>query len=274
MYQGFFGKHGLEKVIAPGKARAAEVLEKDVVAFVRGRLGLDPDEQQERLLRESGSRVLVNCARQWGKSTVTAAKVVHRAWTERGITVIVVSPSGRQSGEFIRKVKEFVRKLGAAPKGDGDNRWSVVLGNGSRIVGLPSVEATVRGFSAVSFVVVDEAARVREEMYTAVRPMLAVGDGDLWLLSTPAGQSGYFWDAWTFGGEGWTRVQVRADECGRMSRAFLEEERAAMTEKKFGQEYLCEFNEVDDGVFDPAAVQDMVDESVEELAADGFRVRV
>ncbi|MBK5292146.1 MAG: hypothetical protein JJE04_10770 [Acidobacteriia bacterium] len=238
---------------------------QDVVEFVRGRLGLDVDEQQAGLLRESGRRVLVNCARQWGKSTVTAAKVVHRAWTEREVTILVVSPSARQSGEFIRKVKEFVRKLGAAPRGDGDNRLSVRLKNGSRIVGLPSVEATVRGFSAVSLVVVDEAARVREEMFLAVRPMLAVTNGELWLLSTPAGQSGYFWEAWRFGGEEWKRVEVRADECGRISREFLENERAGMTEKKFRQEYLCEFNEVDGGIFDPEAVRDMVDESVTEL---------
>ncbi|MBK5293184.1 MAG: hypothetical protein JJE04_16110, partial [Acidobacteriia bacterium] len=64
---------------------------------------------------------------------------------------------------MIQKLMEFVRTLGAAPK----------AGN----VGLPNVEATVRGFSAVSLVVVDEAARVREEMYTAVRPMLALKNG-------------------------------------------------------------------------------------------------
>ncbi len=241
---------------------------EDLVDFVRGRLGLDLDEQQEGLLRNGGSRVLLNCTRQWGKTTVTAAKVVHRAWTEGGVTVIVVSPSARQSGEFLRKVKGFVRKLGAVVKGDGDNRLSVKLANGSRIVGLPGVEATVRGFSAVSLVVVDEAARVKDEMFQAVRPMLAVSGGELWLLSTPAGQSGYFWEAWSFGEENWLRMQVRADECGRISREFLEKERLGMTEKQFGQEYLCEFNEVDGGVFDPAAVRDMWDESVEELVID------
>jgi len=265
MFRGDLLYQTVDKRIEPGKARSMEVLGRDIVTFVRGRLGLDLDLQQEELLRVGGSRVLMNCTRQWGKSTVTAAKVVHKAWTERGVTVVVVSPSARQSGEFIRKVKGFVRELGEVPVGDGHNRLSVKLANGSRIVGLPGVEATVRGFSAVSLVVVDEAARVCEAMYTAVRPMLAVKDGELWLLSTPAGQSGYFWDAWSFGGEVWRRVQVRADECARISPEFLEKERAGMTEREFGQEYLCEFNEVDDGVFDPAAVRDMFDESVEEL---------
>jgi len=41
-----------------------------------------------------------------------------------------------------------------------------------------------------------------------------------------------------------------------------------MTEAEFGQEYLCEFHEVDGGIFDPAAVRDMVDENVTELVID------
>ncbi len=73
--------------------------------------------------------------------------------------------------------------------------------------------------------------------------MLAVGKGDLWLLSTPAGKRGFFYENWEHGGEEWERVTVRATECGRISRDFLEEERAQMGNTWFEQEYLCEFVE-------------------------------
>jgi len=102
----------------------------------------------------------------------------------------------------MQKVMGFLRMLGEAPKGDGNNRLSVKLRNGSRIVGLPGTEATVRGFSAVSLVVVDEATRVREEMFVAMRPMLAVSKGGVVAAINAGGQSGYFWDQWTFGGDG------------------------------------------------------------------------
>jgi hypothetical protein len=59
-------------------------------------------------------------------------------------------------------------------KGDGDNEMSSQFPNGSRIVGLPGSEGTIRGFSAVSLLLVDEASRVPDELYLAVRPMLAV----------------------------------------------------------------------------------------------------
>jgi hypothetical protein len=54
---------------------------------------------------------------------------------------------------------------------------ALLLPNGSRMVGLPGKADTVRGYSAVSLMVIDEAAWVCDEMYRAVTPMLAVGKG-------------------------------------------------------------------------------------------------
>ena len=93
---------------------------------------------------------------------------------------------------------------------------------------LPGSEATVRGFSAVSLLLVDEASRVEDEMYLAIRPMLAVSEGTLWLMSTPYGKRGFFWEAWERGGPEWERVRVPATECPRIRPEFLEEERRAM----------------------------------------------
>jgi hypothetical protein len=106
----------------------------DIVAFAREKLGFDPDAKQEMVLR-GGRRGIVNCTRQWGKSTVTAAKAVHRAYSVAGSLTLVVTPSGRQSGEFLRKAEEFVRKLGIKIRGDGDNEISIAFPNGSRIAG-------------------------------------------------------------------------------------------------------------------------------------------
>ncbi len=53
---------------------------------------------------------------------------------------LVVSPSERQSREFLRKAKRFVRRLGLARRGDGDNDVSLLFPNGSRLVGIPGKE--------------------------------------------------------------------------------------------------------------------------------------
>ena len=117
--------------------------------FARTRLGFAPDELQASVLESQAKRGILNCSRQWGKSTVAAAKAVHRAFTRPGCLVLVASPGERQSAEFLRKASEMVQRAGVAPRGDGDNPISLLLPNRSRIVGLPGSEATVRGFSAV-----------------------------------------------------------------------------------------------------------------------------
>ena len=227
--------------------RAAELTPResaDVVEFVRKRFGIEPDEKQAEVLRSTAKRGILNCSRQWGKSTVSAAKAVHRAYTQERSLVLVASPSERQSAEFLRKAAELVGKLGIKPKGDGDNAISLAFPNGSRIVGLPGNGGAVRGFSAVALMLIDEASQMDDSMYKTLRPMLAVGQGDLWLMSTPFGKRGFFYESWVNGGDGWLRVSVPATECPRIPAAFLEEERQVLGPMWFGQEYLCEF--VDD----------------------------
>ncbi len=237
----------------------------DPVGFLRTRLGFEPDARQAELLTAPVRRGMLNCTRQWGKSTITAALAVHRAYSEDGSLCVVLSPTARQSGEFLRKASGFVRRLGIRPRGDGDNEISLLFPNGSRIVGLPGTEATVRGFSRVSLMLIDEAARVSDELYLAMRPMLAIGGGDLWVMSTPCGQRGFFWDEWTNHPERWTRVTVTAAQCPRISEAFLVEERAVMGDRWFRQEYMCEFVGVDDSVFSRESIERALRRDIEPL---------
>ncbi len=60
-----------------------------------------------------------------------------------------------------------------------ESQLKIELANGSRILCLPGEEATIRGFSP-NLLVIDEASRVPDDLYRAVRPMLAVSQGRLW----------------------------------------------------------------------------------------------
>jgi hypothetical protein len=239
----------------------------DAAEFARKQLGFEPDERQAEVLRSDAKRGILNCTRQWGKSTIAAAKAVHRGVTREKSLVLVASPTDRQSAELIRKAAEMTARLGIAPRGDGDNKTSLLFPNGSRIVGLPGMEATVRGFSAVSLLLIDEASRVEDAMYKALRPMLAVGQGDLWMMSTPFGRRGFFYECWEHDAEDeWRRIRVPAPECGRISAEFLEEERRAMGPEWFAQEYLTEFIDNGTAAFGRDAVERAVDNSFEPLA--------
>jgi hypothetical protein len=221
----------------------------DAAAFAREALAFDADELQQKVLERGVRRGLLCCSRQWGKSTVTAVAAVHRAYFWGESEIVVVSRSARQSAELVRKARRFAVRLGERVRGDGQNRISVAFGNGSRIVGLPSTEDTIRGFSAVSLLLIDEAARVQDELYDAVTPMLAASGGSMWLMSTPSGKRGFFYREWTYGGEEWTRVRGPATECPRIPAWFLEEERRKKGDRVFRQEYLCEFVQEEDALF-------------------------
>ncbi len=238
----------------------------DAGEFAKAKLGIDPDAKQLEVLRSNAKRGILNCSRQWGKSTVAAVKAVHRAFTRANSLVLVASRSQRQSSEFVRKAGGMLEKLGIPRRGDGDNATSLMLPNGSRIVGLPGTEATVRGFSAVSLLVIDEASRVNDSMYRALRPMLAVADGDLWMMSTPNGKRGFFYDVWERGGPSWLRLSVPATECKRIGKDFLEEERGAIGPIWFRQEYLCEFVENGAGVFRRDAIEAALDDTIEPMS--------
>jgi hypothetical protein len=212
-------------------------------------LGFTPDPWQARVLRWPGKRLLLNCNRQSGKSTTTAIVALHRAMYYPGSLVLLVSPSLRQSGELFRKCSDFLTRLDVQPSLTEDNRLSCTLANGSRIVSLPSTEATIRGFSGANLIVEDESARVSDELYFATRPMLAVSGGRMILMSTPFGQRGHFFEEWTQGGDAWERVQIKATECPRISPDFLAEERRSMGDWWYRQEYLCQFVETVDQIF-------------------------
>ncbi|MBI3977166.1 MAG: hypothetical protein HY331_03165 [Chloroflexi bacterium] len=221
----------------------------DPAAFAREALGFQPDAWQSNVLGWPGRRLLLNCARQSGKSTTTAILALHRALFYPGSLILLVSPSLRQSSELFRKVGDFLARLAERPDLAEDNKLSCTFGNGSRIVSLPSSEDTIRGFSGVSLIVEDEASRVDDDLYRALRPMLAVSGGRLILMSTPFGKRGHFYQEWTEGGPAWERVRVKAADCPRISAAFLAEERVSLGDLWFRQEYGCEFLDTTNQVF-------------------------
>jgi len=140
-----------------------------------------------------------------------------------------------------------------------------VFPNGSRIVALPGTEATVRGFSQVSLMLIDEASRVTDALYLALRPMLIVGDGDLWLMSTPYGQRGFFYDAFNTPANTWERFTVPATENPRIRPDQLEKKREAMGCSYFAQEYQCEFVDNGSTAFDQILIDEAFNETVQAL---------
>jgi hypothetical protein len=216
--------------------------------------GLTPDEWQKKLLTSSAPRTLLLASRQSGKSTVAAALALKAALLEPPSTILILSLNLRQAGEFFRdKVLTLWKALGCPALKKSPTQLSLELSNGSRIISLPSSEAGIRGFSNIRLLVVDEASRVSDDLYRAVRPMLAVSHGRIICLTTPFGKRGFFYEEFN-GSSDWQKVRITATQCPRIGAAFLAKERKSLGERWYRQEYLCSFEDTVGAVFDSVEV--------------------
>jgi hypothetical protein len=179
--------------------------------------------------------------------------------------VLLLSPTQRQSGELLRdKVMRLYNDLGRPIKATQETALTMSLANGSRVISLPGDERNIRGYSGVALLVIDEAARVPDELYRSVRPMLAVSGGRLVVMSTPFGKRGWFHEEWTTGSD-WHRIQIDATQVPRISREFLEQERRALGPRWFAQEYLTSFEDAEGQVFAGEDIRAALSDDLEPL---------
>ena len=131
----------------------------DVGAFAEKVLKWKPDAKQMMVLRTRARRVLLNCSRQWGKTTLAATKMVHLAVMRPGKTILVFSENMSQTGEIFQKIDDFLERLSIPTRGVPGKKLARRLPNGSRIIAVAAREAAARAYTA-DFIFIDEAARI------------------------------------------------------------------------------------------------------------------
>ena len=234
------------------------------------RLGFDPDPWQAGVLESQGKRLILLCGRQVGKSVTTAALAAHTAITQPGALVLMLAPSLKQSVELFRRVEQHLFGDSLSPDRKRSTQTSLEFHNGSRILALPGTSETIRGFSAVTLLVVDEAAYVPDELFYSIMPMLATSDGQIVLLSTPRAEAGFFYDSYQESlqpGSQWELTYVRSDECSRISPEFLREQRRRLPSYIYQREYEAMFTAPANSLFRRADLERAVDPTLRPLYA-------
>lgn len=235
----------------------------DPVDFA-GQMGIALQTWQQDVLRCKDQAVLLNCSRQAGKSTVTAVLACHTAMFNSDKLILVVSKALRQATNLGSTIRKLFKELRRPPVFLEENKTSLTLANGSRIISLPGNEATIRGFSAVDLLIEDEASRVPDALNSAVTPMLAVSRGRLFMLSTPWGKRGHFYKAWAEGGDDYRRFRVSHDMCPHIPKDYVAKERRK-GEWWYRQEFCCEFMDTENQVFASAVVDRAVKPEVQAM---------
>ena len=227
----------------------------DPVAWAERVSGESLDPWQKMVMASEHPALLLLTSRQVGKSHVVSLRAAYRAQYRRR-RVGILSPTLRQSGIVYRRAKSWLQ---------GDRSASVArqtlteleLAGGGSIVAFPGdrPDLSIRG-DTLDDLIVDEASRIRDELIAAASPTVATRPGaNITYLSSPAGQRGAFHRAWQ-SEEWWHKVIVTAEECPRISPAFLEREKVRLGPAMWSQEYMCQFVASVGGIFDPLALDD------------------
>jgi len=251
--------------MTPSLLQRELAVQLDPVTFVETYFDLHLDPWQKEVLKFRGSRLLLNCSRQSGKTTVAGLAALHRAVFKPGSLIIVVSASLRQASESYRVINDFCRQITPQLKRTEDSRLSFTLENRSRVISVPATGAKIRGFAGVDLVLFDEAARIPDDVYFSIRPMVAVSQGSMYALSTPAGKAGWFYELAIDKKNDWKKKLIPATMCPRITAKFLREEELAMGSRYYKAEYCCSFEEEASDAFLMDYVEKAIQDNIFEL---------
>jgi phage FluMu gp28-like protein len=231
---------------------------KGPVDFAEEILGIKPFPYQARLLEDSSKRIVACMGRQVGKTTTIAMKAVYLAHKDPNVTVLITSPSLRQSGIMFDRIAAFVY---SAPKLRNRvlraTRTLIHFDNGSRIIALPCSENLLRGFTA-DVCICDEASFMPERVVTQIIfPMLSTTNGYAIFLSTPWDMDHFFYRA--FVNPAYSVHRVKSSECPLIKPEFLEEMRQNMTREAYLMEYEAEFVEAVNSFFSQTLIRSCVE---------------
>ena len=203
------------------------------------------DEWQKQVLNTKGN-ICLRSGRQVGKSTVISIYAGDYAAKNPNKTIMIIAHVERQAFLMFEKVLSYVETNYKGMMMKGKHRPTksrLKLKNGSIIHCLPAGLSGygIRGFT-IDLLIADEAAFIPEDVWNAVTPMMAtrISKGArMILLSTPHGKDNYF--ARCFNDSTFTTFHVSSEDCPRIDKGFLEEEKKRKTKMQYAQEYLGEF---------------------------------
>lgn len=218
------------------------------------------DDWQKDVLAAEGNLCICS-GRQVGKSQIVAIKVAEYIANHPKKRVVVISITEDQSELMLQKILIHLTDNYPRLIAKGKNKPTkhlVRLTNGATALtkAVGQYGLGVRGLTA-DILVGDEAAYVAQTIWHAVTPVLLTTGGNIWLLSTPNTQEGYFYEAYTNRDMGFQTFHVNSEQVADARPepqrshmlSYLAQEKARMTSLEYAQQYLAQFLEEQNQLF-------------------------
>ena len=235
--------------------------------FVEKYIGEEPFDYQKEFMNADNDRKAFVSGRRVGKSRTAGWLALWKAATFAGAEVLVTAKAQRQSMEMFNQIVKEIDNSKASKEQWGvvnKTRTEIQFDNGSRILALPVGRdgSNIRGYGGTNnMIIVDEAAFIDDEIFQQVfSPMMAVGNGDFILLSTPFGKKGFLYERFT--DDKWYTKRVPTSANPLVDDDFIEEQRKNLTNTQFKQEILGKFDEASDAFFNRDELMNCARDSV------------
>lgn len=159
----------------------------------------DPYDYQIKLIEqiESGKTTIITKTRQLGITETVSNYFLFKACKNAGYLAVIFSKCQSDTSNIAKRVRRQLEGLSDYVKPKTDSLTDIEILNGGRILFRNSTPNGARGLESVSDILYDEAAFVDEieEIYKSSIPCTTVvDDPKIIILSTPNGQSGFYFD--------------------------------------------------------------------------------
>lgn len=210
----------------------------------------------------------LNKGRQMGFTELVIRILLFYAMTKYSAGKIVIMAGTRldTTKDIFARLNTLIKNLAPYVQSAGPN--SIMFANGVEIITLPAQAEAITGLTKIRAILMDEAAKwnLRDDrpVMNAVMPIVRSNKSDLFMISTPKGPRGFFYDIDITDNNDFLKIKysIWATEDNLYTRKEIEAMLASTTEDP-QQEYLNEYVAGRDSIFGSLSEGDE-DDSVDE----------
>ncbi len=211
----------------------------------------------------------VNKSRQIGLTEIVLRIVQYHCFHKyKGGKILIIAGTREKTTKTVmNRLKMLFGEIRSTVKDDRHD-LNIVLKNGTEIEGKPSNSEAIRGETKIRAIVVDEAAHFAlvddSVVLDAIEPILHTNKSDIFLVSTPKGQRGFFY---TIANEQNDYKKLQYDFTNAIGWIYTQkemDEELKRTDIDTDQEYRCQFTSARSSIFGVIKDEAIEDFEVEE----------
>jgi len=210
----------------------------------------------------------LNKARQMGFTELTIRILLFYALTKysQGKIIIMAGTRLDTTKDIFQRLSSLIEKLKPFIVSYGPN--SILFKNGVEIIPLPAQAEAITGLTKIRAILMDEAAKwnLRDDLpvMNAVMPIVRSNKSDLFMISTPKGPRGFFYEIDIDDANDFLKIRYSIwDTEGNLYTTQEIEEMLASTTEDPKQEYLNEYVAGRDSIFGSLSEENL-DDTLEE----------